>query len=175
MATKINYTNIFIIGFSGSGKSVIGKIISNKLNLPFIDTDRQIELLEKKEIYEIIDKKGEPFFRNLETKILKDINFNVAHIISTGGGITTKKDNINIMNKNGVIIWLDASLQTIIKRLTGNKEVRPLLGKNIDNNNIIKLYKSRIKNYKLANIKVTTDNKSINEVVKKVLDKLNER
>jgi shikimate kinase len=175
MATKNNYTNIFLIGFSGSGKSVIGKKLAKQLNLSFIDTDRQIELLEKKEIQEIIKNKGELFFRNLETKVLKDINFNSSHIISTGGGITTIKDNIDIMNKNGKIIWLDASLETIKKRLIGSKEVRPLLGKNIDNDNIVKLFESRIKNYSLANIKVTTDNKSVNTVVEEVLYKLNER
>ena len=82
MATKINYTNIFIIGFSGSGKSVIGKKISKQLKLSFIDTDREIELLENKEIHQIIEKKGEPYFRALETKILKKINHDIsnAHI-----------------------------------------------------------------------------------------------
>ena len=73
MATKINYTNIFIIGFSGTGKSTIGKKIAKKLNFSFIDTDRELELLEKKEISKIIEKSGEPFFRKLETKILKRI------------------------------------------------------------------------------------------------------
>jgi shikimate kinase len=103
MASKNNYRNIFLIGFSGSGKSVIGKKLANELNLRYIDTDREIELLEKKEIHQIIEKKGELFFRNLEKKILKNINFNISHIISTGGGIATLKENIETMNKNGII------------------------------------------------------------------------
>ncbi|MDG2101088.1 MAG: shikimate kinase [Dehalococcoidia bacterium] len=175
MATKNNYTNIFIIGFSGSGKSVIGKKISKQLKLSFIDTDREIELLENKEIHQIIEKKGELFFRTLETKILKKINYDISNVISTGGGLPILKENVDIMIKNGIIIWLDASLETIKKRLIGSSEIRPLLGKNIDNDNIVKLYKDRKKNYNLANIKVTTDNKTTNKVVKEILDKLDER
>jgi shikimate kinase len=174
MASKNNYRNIFLIAFSGSGKSVIGKKLANELNLRYIDTDREIELLEKKEIHQIIEKKGELFFRNLEKKILKNINFNISHIISTGGGIATLKENIETMNKNGIIIWLNASLETVKDRLIGSKEIRPLLGKNIDNNNIVELYKDRIENYSLANIKIETDNKTINKIVKEILDKLDE-
>jgi shikimate kinase len=96
-------------------------------------------------------------------------------VISTGGGLPILKENVDIMIKNGIIIWLDASLETIKKRLIGSSEIRPLLGKNIDNDNIVKLYKDRIKNYNLANIKVTTDNKTTNKVVKEILDKLDER
>ena len=78
------------------------------------------------------------------------------------------------MNKNGIIIWLNASLETVKDRLIGSKEIRPLLGKNIDNNNIVELYKDRIENYSLANIKIETDNKTINKIVKEILDKLDE-
>jgi len=175
MATKINYTNIFIIGFSGTGKSTIGKKIAKKLNFSFIDTDRELELLEKKEISQIIEKSGEPFFRKLETKILKRINYDISHIISTGGGMPTVKENIDLMNKNGIIIWLNASIETIKERLIESKEIRPLLGKNIDNNNIVKLYKDRLKIYSQADIKVSTDYKTTTKVVKEILDKLDDR
>ena len=89
--------NIFLIGFSGSGKSSVGKKLAKSLNYNFLDTDRIIEKTTSLSIDETISTKGEKEFRNIETQVLSKIDFSQNNVISTGGGLPTEKDNIRIM------------------------------------------------------------------------------
>ena len=90
--------NIFLIGFSGSGKSSVGKKLAKHLNYNFLDTDRIIEKTTSLSIDETINTKGEKEFRNIETQVLSKIDFSQNNVISTGGGLPTEKDNIRIEN-----------------------------------------------------------------------------
>ena len=163
--------NIFLIGFSGSGKSSVGKKLAKSLDYNFLDTDRIIEKITSVSIDENIKTKGEKEFRKIETEVLSKIDFTQNNIISTGGGLPTIKENIRIMRDNGSIIWLKASINSIYDRLINSKEIRPLIGNNVQKKNIENLYNSRQSVYNIADVSIDTDNKNLDEITKELIIK----
>ncbi|MCD6223746.1 MAG: shikimate kinase [Deltaproteobacteria bacterium] len=153
--------NIFLTGFMGSGKSSVGKKLSQEMNYDFIDTDDFIEKQTNRKIEDFFDKGEEKIFREKEKEFLQ--NFNLENtIISTGGGMACDEENITLMKKKGIIVYLFISLKEALKRTHFN---RPLL-KNREN--IEKLYKKRLYFYKNANIIISVDKKTVGEASKEI-------
>jgi shikimate kinase len=119
---------IFLIGFMGSGKTHWGQQLSQKLNMPFFDLDEQIVNSENRPITEIFATDGEEYFRLKEKEILHIITeSHASFVMSCGGGAPCYFNNIEYMNKAGTTVWINASLETLFKRLVKEKEQRPLL------------------------------------------------
>ncbi len=118
---------IFLIGYMGSGKSTLGKALATILSVPFIDMDNAIELMSGQSISEIFEKHGEAYFRNLESKALKDMEGVEAAIVACGGGTPCFNDNLEWMNKEGLTIYLKLSPQSIVQRLKNKRDERPLI------------------------------------------------
>lgn len=118
---------VFLVGFMGSGKSHWGKIWAEQLKLPFIEQDALIEQRENKTIAEIFDEKGEAYFRELESEVLKNITEEQARIVSTGGGAPCFFDNMQWMNDHGTTIYLKASPAELVFRLKDEVDKRPVL------------------------------------------------
>ena len=116
---------IYLIGSMGSGKTTIGKMLANKLHLPFIDIDRKIEQKEKMVISDIFKENGENYFRKIESDILKKYSALNEFVISTGGGAVLSQDNKKILN-NGYKIYLKISIDAQYNRVKHRKH-RPLL------------------------------------------------
>lgn len=158
--------NIVLIGMPGCGKSTIGYRMSQKINYSFFDADKYLEEKENRIISDIFSKEGEEYFRKLETKYLKDLSKKEQIIISTGGGAVKKKENIDILKQNGIIIFLDRTIEDISKE---NHENRPLL-QNIEN--LWKLYDERINLYrKYADIIIKNDD-DMNVIVERIITTL---
>ena len=122
---------IFLIGLPGSGKTTLGKQLAEKLNLPFVDLDLEIEKKEGKTVQEIFAQKKENYFREMESKILKDFCLSESDIvIATGGGAPCFFDNMMVMNQSGKTIFLDVPASEIARRLQEtNLTERPLFSK----------------------------------------------
>ena len=158
--------NIVLIGMPGCGKSTIGYRMSQKINYSFFDADKYLEEKENRIISNIFSKEGEEYFRKLETKYLKDLSKKEQIIISTGGGAVKKKENIDILKQNGIIIFLDRTIEDISKE---NHENRPLL-QNVEN--LWKLYDERINLYrKYADIIIKNDD-DMNVIVERIITTL---
>lgn len=162
---------IILIGFMGVGKTVVGKSLAKNLNIKFIDMDNEIEKRENKAISEIFKESGEAYFRKLENDLLKELVKKDNIIISTGGGIITKQENIDILKKERQVVFLDANVGTIQKNVSKEIDKRPLLkqsqniAETIDN-----LLKKRINKYNdTYNIKIDINDKNINQVVSEIL------
>jgi len=142
--------NIVLIGFMASGKTAVAGILSNQLKMPFTDTDMLIENQQHMKISEIFRKKGEQFFRKKETEILGKLLFVNNFIISTGGGITQKKENRVILKKLGKVFFLKTDVEDILQRLKKEKKYkRPLINNSKDIKKTIEtLLKKRQKSYK---------------------------
>ena len=168
MENKENKSSLFLIGFSGSGKSSVGKKLAKALNCTFIDTDRIIEDKEGKTIDEIITQNGENEFRKIESNVLSEIDFSNKNIVATGGGVPTIDKNLRIMKNKGEIIWLEVSVDSIFERLFKSNEIRPLLGSNVKSENIINLFNSRLNVYNIADTKIDTNKKDIKQIVKEI-------
>lgn len=118
---------VFLIGYMGVGKTTIGKVLSRKLGLQFIDLDNYIESRFRKTIQEIFDLKGEDEFRRIEREMLREVAAFENVLIATGGGAPCFYDNIDVMNKQGVTIYIKASVEQLVSRLLASKAVRPIL------------------------------------------------
>ena len=162
---------IILIGFMGVGKTTIGKIIAKKLKLNFVDMDNYIEKREGKSISKIFEEYGEQHFRELESESLKDLIKSDNIVISTGGGIVTKKENSDILKKEKIVIFLDANTQTILNNIYKEIDKRPLLSnsKNIEYT-ISNLLNQRYEKYNsICDIKIDINEKNIEEVVSQIL------
>lgn len=119
-------SNLVLIGFMGSGKSTVGKLLAKKLEMNFIDTDHEIEKEQGKTVQEIFSLYGEDHFRNLEKQMCKYLSTSNNAVISTGGGIILNKENIDNLKTDGVVFFLDVSKKSLYNRLITSKG-RPLL------------------------------------------------
>lgn len=160
--------NIILIGFMGSGKSTVGRLLAHKKNMNFIDIDDEIEKSEGLSITEIFKRFGEKYFRDIESIHLEKISKIDNSIVATGGGIVLKEENIKILKKNGTIIFLDAEPEIIYKRIK-NETQRPLLQIKDPQEKIKTLLNERISLYnKTAEIKIKTANLSPEEITDKI-------
>ena len=125
--TLLKGVNVYLIGMMGSGKSTIGKILAQKLNYRFFDTDILIEKVAQRTIPEIFATEGESYFRDLETKVLQELSAYNHSAIATGGGIVEKPVNWSFL-RQGLIVWLDADLEVLQQRVAQDTN-RPLAGK----------------------------------------------
>lgn len=118
---------IFITGYMGSGKSTAGKKLAADLDYPFIDLDHFIESEYKQTIPEIFASKGEAEFRSMEHNALKKLLEKADAVISCGGGTPCYFNNMELMNNNGITIYLKMSVDALVHRLIHAKEKRPLI------------------------------------------------
>ena len=160
--------NVILIGMMGAGKSTIGRLISKKYNLKFVDIDKLIENETKMKISDLFEKKGEIFFRNLEEKTtLKVLNFKDTVVSLGGGGFINEKIRLEIL-KNHFSFWLKWNNKTLINRIKLSKK-RPLAF-NLSDNELNKLIKKRSKIYSKAMFKIYCQNLKKHEIVKKISD-----
>ncbi len=164
--------NIYLVGFMGSGKSTVGKILAEKLNMNFVDIDKLIEEKEGMKIKDIFEQKGESYFRELERKQIEATVKQEGLVVSTGGGLGANLDNMNFMKKNGDVVWLDVSLNTVLDRLKNDQD-RPLLKQPTEK--IKQLFEERKNVYRLANIRVNVDKKTPSQIVEEILTKIKRR
>ena len=121
--------NIVLIGMSGAGKTSVGRALSYRLKMAFLDMDDFIEKRENMSISEIFEKYGEEHFRKLETETAEFLSQNYKNtIISTGGGVVLNPLNMDYLKKNGTVIYINRSVERILSTL--NPEKRPLLKSN---------------------------------------------
>jgi shikimate kinase len=160
--------NLVLLGMMCVGKTTLGKIVSKKTGLKFIDTDTNIEENCLMKISEIFKKKGEKFFRLEENKeVLKSLKKSNS-VIALGGGAFMDKTIRDSILKNAVSIWLDADLKDLNKRIKWSNK-RPLLNEENNQKKINKLYDERKNIYKLANHKINCDNQSKESIAKKII------
>jgi len=161
--------NIFIVGPMGSGKSTVGKIISDELFLSFLDTDEEIETRTGASIDWIFDLEGEDGFRKRESSILQDMAKRNSIVLSTGGGIILSEDNRELLSSRGTVFYLATPISVQLERTAKDKD-RPLL-KNGDPEKILtKLQKDRESLYEaVADHVVNTENKSSQEVASEII------
>lgn len=162
---KVN--NIILIGFMGSGKTTVGKKLAQEMGWQFIDTDRKIEELTGLTITELFKASGEMKFRSEEALMIKKIQNQTQSVIATGGGTVVAQENFEILKQMGVVVYLFAPLDSILKRVKINKD-RPLLLQPLPV--VEKLWLERREIYRQADVTVDTRDKDAAEIVKEILD-----
>jgi len=159
--------NLVFLGMMGSGKSSIGSLIANKLQLNFIDIDNLIENELGLSIKKIFETKGENYFRKFEEKTTLKKLKSSSTVISLGGGAFSNKEIRKEVIKNHISFWLNWSDDILLNRIKNSKK-RPLAF-NSSENEIIDLIKKRSNIYSKALYKIECDNLTKNEIVKEIL------
>ena len=160
---------LYIVGYSGVGKSMIGRLIASRKELKFLDTNKAIVEKENKSIDDIVIEKGEEYFASLEKYVLKN-NITPGMIVSIGANIPKDEENRRIIKKSGKVIYLRATAQSIYNNLIESHKKRPYLKNNfsvltIEN----KLKEMRPYYEELANYIVNIDNKNVDTLFKEAL------
>ena len=162
--------NIYLIGMMGSGKSTVGKILAEKMELLFIDLDSEIEKTGGKSVSEIFNQDGENQFRKLESEELKQYS---ESVVACGGGIILDEENRQYINENGVAVLLTASMDELFKRLSDSNN-RPILPDENTEKALTNLWLERKKDYlNTSDILIETDGENPIEITNKIFSKIN--
>jgi len=119
--------NIIVTGFMGTGKSTVGKLLAEKLNRPYVDTDEEIVRRIGMSIPEMFQRDGEDRFRHIERRMCRFLAAQGGYVISTGGGMLVDESNRDVMLASGFVVCLNATTDSIAERLKADKTERPLL------------------------------------------------
>ncbi len=168
-------TNIVLIGFMGTGKTVVGQLLAKKLGRRFIELDSLIEQKAGKSIPEIFRQDGEIAFRELEIELTKKVAGEKYSVIACGGGIVLNKINIDRLRESSRIVYLTTSPKVILKRVSIEKGQRPLLEVDHPTLAILQLLKFRKPLYeRAADITIDVSKLDINAVAEQIIEKLRE-
>lgn len=168
---------IILLGYMGSGKTTIAKLLAQKMGYPFIDLDQMIETQENLAVPEIFAQKGEIYFRKIEHRLFNKLMASQDRfVLSLGGGTPCYANNHELLNVSGIAsVYLKASLETLEQRLIGEINKRPLLAKLTGDDfkeSIAKHLFERSYFYNMATHSVKVDGKSPDEIVSEIHEKL---
>ena len=163
--------SIVLIGLMGSGKSVIGRMLSDKIGVPLSDTDRIIEKEVGKKVYQIFDDCGERYFRKVEEEVVGRVLDNSPHIISTGGGSILSSKTRKAIKSKSFSIWVQCDVNIISNRILEQEE-RPLLKNKNILDALIEKNKERIEFYRQADIRIFNENSNIEMTVENIVKDL---
>lgn len=166
------HKTVVMVGMMGAGKTAVGRALAQRLNVPFIDSDAEIESAANSTIAEIFDRDGEAFFRQKEAQVISRLLTSAPCILSTGGGAFLQHQNRDAIARDGVSVWLDAGIELLWQRVR-HKTTRPLLRTSDPKRTLTEIYDARVPVYRLADLAVPADRElSIEEMALRVCDTL---
>jgi shikimate kinase len=161
--------NIVLIGFMASGKTLSSHELAKRLNRERVSTDELIEEREGRTIAEIFARSGEPYFRQLEHEIVREIAVQKNLVIDCGGGVVTNEENLKALKAHGIVFFLEATPEAIYRRVKGMKD-RPLLNVADPLQKIKELLAQRDPHYRKAHHVVDSNEDNIGKVVDDILN-----
>ncbi|MEA5618395.1 shikimate kinase [Cronbergia sp. UHCC 0137] len=169
MNNLLKGVNLYLIGMMGVGKTTVGGLLAKQLGYKFIDTDEVIVQAAGKSINELFSEEGEQGFRRLESDVLAQVCAYTKLIIATGGGIVLRQENWSYLH-HGLIVWLDASVEILIKRLAED-HTRPLLQDSDLKDKVRSLLEQRQHLYFQADLRITiTESETPEQIANRILE-----
>lgn len=166
MATTV--PNLYLVGFTGTGKSTVGRGVAQLLGMRFFDSDHEIERLHGKGITQIFAEEGEPAFRALERRFIAEEHPAEGSVVACGGGLIIPEGMLDLLKSRGVVICLHAGLETVVER-TARSVHRPLVSGEDREKKVRELYAKREAVYRTAGTMVLTDQRPVRDVMAHVV------
>jgi len=163
MSNGSENVNLYLVGFMGTGKSTVGRLVARRLGMELIDSDSAIEKYYGGPIKKIFENEGEERFRELEKEFVEGGHSERGCVVACGGGLVVQSGMLDLLKKRGVVICLLASAESILRRTKGNKN-RPLLNVEDPLGTIENMLAEREPIYREADTLVLTDGRSMNDV-----------
>lgn len=160
--------NIVLIGFMGTGKSVVGRALAQRLRRRFVDVDERIERTAGRPIRKIFAEEGEAAFRQMERAMIAEVARADGQVMATGGGAVLDETNLAVLKGNGWLVWLKADPDVILQRI-GDPSSRPLLNVEDPKGRLTELLGLRQATYAKADAVVETSARSIQEIVEEIV------
>ena len=165
--------NVVLIGYRGTGKSTVGKLVAERLGRVLVSTDVEIVKLAVQNIPEIVEQHGWEYFRDLETKICQDLAGRDGVVIDTGGGAILRSQNVEGLKRTGKLFWLTAPVETIAKRIGADTQRPSLTGTKSFLEEIQDVLRERTPKYQAAaDYIIETCGKSAAQVADEILARL---
>ena len=160
--------NLYLVGFMGTGKSTVGRAVAQKLGFELLDSDHEIERLQRKTIPEIFAQDGEPVFRAMERAFVEGGHPGARTVVSCGGGLVVQPGMLTALKAKGVVVCLHASIETILER-TARQRNRPLLAVENPDERVRTLYAQREPIYRQSGTVILTDSRPLSDIAAHVL------
>ncbi|MEQ1791167.1 MAG: shikimate kinase [Nitrospiraceae bacterium] len=162
--------NIVLIGYRGTGKSTVGRLLAERLGRTLVSTDAEIVARAKRAIPEIVAQEGWDYFRDLESDICRELAGRDQLVIDTGGGAILRPQNVEALKKSGRLFWLTASVETISTRIGGDNQRPSLTGTKSFVDEVADVLRERTPKYQAAaDHVVATDDRSTDQLVETLL------
>jgi shikimate kinase len=159
---------VYLVGFMGAGKSSVARALARRLDWRAVDVDSLIEAREHRKVADIFASKGEPYFRALERTVLFDHLAERHVVVATGGGTFVDPANREVINRDGLTVWLDVPLKTLVERVPPDGR-RPLAQDRVA---FERLYNVRTEAYRHAALHVHAGRRSVHDIVDEILERL---
>ncbi|MBS0183143.1 MAG: shikimate kinase [Nitrospira sp.] len=165
--------NVVLIGYRGTGKSTVGKILAARLGRMLLSTDAEIVKSAGQSIPEIVEQNGWEYFRNLEAKVCRELADRTGLVVDTGGGAILRSRNVEVLKEAGRLFWLTASVETIVERIGQDSQRPSLTGVKSFVDEIQDVLRERAQKYQAAaDYVIVTDGKSVTQVADEILAQL---
>jgi shikimate kinase len=171
LARRLEGLNLYLVGMMGTGKSAVGRPLAAALGYRFLDADTSVERVAGRSIPELFEQVGEPGFRDLETAVLGQIASWHSLVVATGGGVVTRPENWGHMQQ-GVVVWLDAPPELLLRRLAADPSPRPLLQTADPESQLTSLLSQRQRLYAQADLHIRQAGEPVEQVAAAVLAQL---
>jgi shikimate kinase len=171
----VHRTNVALVGFMGAGKSTVGRELAVRLGKTFVETDSLAEERAGMAVSDVFARQGEQYFRDLESAVVREVAGLRDCVIACGGGVVLRDDNVVALRASAVLVYLEASPQSVLDRLGPRSAVRPLLSGEERAQRVLELMSQRQPVYAAAaDITVPTDGLRVDQVVRNVEERLAE-
>ena len=161
--------NLILIGYRGTGKSAVGKILAERLQMPLVNLDDRIIAKAGMRIPEIVEKFGWDRFRDLESQVVVAVAKEDNHVLDCGGGVILREKNTALLKQAGPVFWLTASIPAIVSRIQTDTERPSLTGKSFTEE-VADVLREREPKYRAAaDHRVDTEGKSVEQVAEEII------
>lgn len=162
--------NLVLIGYRGTGKSVVGTLVAERLNMQYVSMDARIIEKAGMPIPEIVEARGWPGFRDLESEVAQEVGQLDGLVVDTGGGVIERPENVTALQSNALVIWLKASVYTIVSRIQMDTQRPSLTGKTFTEE-VAEVLDRRIPLYThAAQYEIDTDHLTPEEIADRIID-----